>query len=209
MGWQPRQGRRTHRPLRRHGRRDAMSGERVRSPRGPPLPLPCNRGPAPVRTPYCAILDGLGNFLRVRRTTQCARPQTKEKRRRRKPHVPAEDTKPSCDDRTATRISKRSLREPVTRSTIRLFECTGHDRDPSASRPCIRRHGTCAGISFAKCGSGDRVRPSWARNRNACSIFRGQEQRSRGQVRQPPTWKAFGLSTSNQWINTKIIGMLK
>ncbi len=71
----------------------ATSDERARNRRGPrpPQPLQRNRGSVCFRTPDRAIRR-TRNCISVRRTTQCARPQTKRKGGDESTHVPAEDT---------------------------------------------------------------------------------------------------------------------
>ena len=173
---------------------DDMSGERVRNQRGPPPPRRnrrsvCFRAPdrAIGRTSRIAFPFGGPRHARDRKR--------KEKEETEVPRYRRSHGKSSRDDRTAAaRISKRSLRTPVTRNTTCLFGSAGHDQNPFASRPCISAPWYVRWDLFAK--RADQVTVYvllGAEFEASARFFVVQNSDLAAQFRQPPTWKAFGF----------------
>ena len=110
----------------------------------PPRRLPRNSGPSALNRPTAGLDELRIAYAPGRLCNERDRGRKEQEEAKVSRHGKIH-RKASCDGRTvATRIRSGACGRLVTKNMTCSFGCAARDRNPFKSRPCIRRHGTCA-----------------------------------------------------------------
>ena len=174
---------------------DAMSGERARNQRRPPAARSGAIGGPSAFERQIARSDGLQNCICVRRTTQCARPQTKRKG--------GDESTPLPQNHTGKHLVMTELLRRGFEAELAGASYEKHDMlvRVGGSRPKPIRIKTVHSAPwyvrwdlFAK--RADQVTVYvllGAETETPARFFVVKNSDLAAQFRQPPTWKAFGF----------------